>query len=76
MAERLALIGAPSGAAACGVAQKQASAALRAAGLIDSLAGVGFDVSDVRDLPVVPWRPDAARPRAHNTDTSSAPAAL
>jgi arginase len=49
------------------VGQEQAPAALRAAGLIESL-GVGFDVSDLGDSPVVPWRPDRARPRAQNLE--------
>lgn len=47
--------------------QEQAPAALRAAGLIESL-GVAFDVSDLGDSPVVPWRPDRARPRAQNLE--------
>jgi arginase len=67
MAPELAVIGSPSGAGACGVGQEQAPAALRAAGLIESL-GVGFDVSDLGDSPVVPWRPDRARPRAQNLE--------
>jgi arginase len=67
MAPQLAVIGSPSGAGACGVGQEQAPAALRAAGLIESL-GVSFDVSDLGDSPVVPWRPDRARPRAQNLE--------
>jgi arginase len=67
-AKQLAIIGAPSGAGACGVGQEQAPAALRAAGLIEALGGVGFDVSDLGDSPVVPWRPDRARPRAQNLE--------
>jgi arginase len=66
-APQLAVIGSPSGAGACGVGQEQAPAALRAAGLIESL-GVGFEVSDLGDSPVVPWRPDRARPRAQNLE--------
>jgi arginase len=61
-------VGAPSGAGACGVGQERAPAALRAAGLIESLGNVGFDVDDLGDLPVVPWRPDRARPRAQNLE--------
>jgi arginase len=67
-ARQLRVIGAPSGAGACGVGQEQAPAALRAAGLIEVLAGVGFDVKDLGDSPVVPWRPDRARPRAQNLE--------
>jgi arginase len=50
------------------VGQERAPGALRAAGLIDSLGGVGFDVSDLGDSPVVPWRPDRARPGAQNLE--------
>jgi arginase len=63
---RVAVIGAPSGAGACGVGQEQTPAALRAAGLIEQLGRVGFEVSDLGDSPVVPWRPDRANPRAQN----------
>jgi arginase len=38
------------------------------AGLIEALGGVGFDVSDLGDSPVVPWRPDRARPQAQNLE--------
>jgi arginase len=67
-ARQLAIIGAPSGAGACGGGQEQAPAALRAGGLIEALGGVGFDVSDLGDSPVVPWRPDRARPQAQNLE--------
>jgi arginase len=62
------VIGAPSGAGACGVGQERAPAALRAAGLLEQLGSVGFEVSDLGDSPVVPWRPDRARPRAQNLE--------
>jgi arginase len=68
MDRRLTVVGAPSGAGACGVGQEQAPAALRGAGLLESLGGVGFDVSDLGDSPVVPWRPDRARPEAQNLE--------
>ena len=67
-AHRLAVIGAPSGAGACGVGQEQAPAALRAAGLLELLGRAGFDVDDLGDSPVVPWRPDRARPQAQNLE--------
>lgn len=67
-ARQLAVIGAPSGAGACGVGQERAPSALRAAGLIEALGGVGLEVSDLGDSPVVPWRPDRARPRAQNLE--------
>jgi arginase len=66
MPRRLAVIGVPSGAGACGVGQEQTPAAIRAAGLIDRLGRVGFQVDDLGDSPVVPWRPDRANPRAQN----------
>ena len=68
MPRRLAVIGAPSGAGACGVGQEQTPHAIRAAGLIEQLRRVGFEVSDLGDSPVVPWTPDRARPRAQNLD--------
>jgi arginase len=68
MTRRLAVIGAPSGAGACGVGQEQTPAAIRAADLIAQLDRAGFDVSDMGDSPVVPWRPDRANPRAQNLD--------
>jgi arginase len=68
MPRRLVVIGVPSGAGACGVGQEQAPAAIRAAGLVGQLGRVGFDVSDLGDSPVVPWRPDRANPRAQNLD--------
>jgi len=64
----LAVIGAPSGAGACGVGQERAPSALRDAGLIEALSDAGFDMSDLGDLPVVPWRHDRARPRAQNLE--------
>ena len=66
MAKRVAVIGAPSGAGACEVGQERTPAAIRAAGLIGQLGRVGFEVSDLGDSPVVPWRPDRANPRAQN----------
>jgi arginase len=63
---RVAVIGAPSGAGACGVGQEQTPTAIRAAGLNDQLGRVGFQVDDLGDSPVVPWRPDRANPQAQN----------
>jgi arginase len=68
MPRRVAVIGVPSGAGACGVGQEQTPAAIRAAGLIEQLGRVGFEVSDLGDSPVVPWRPDRANPRAQNLE--------
>jgi arginase len=63
---RVVVIGAPSGAGACGVGQEQTPTAIRTAGLIDQLGRVGFQVDDLGDSPVVPWRPDRANPQAQN----------
>jgi arginase len=64
----LTVIGVPSGAGACGVGQDQAPSALRAAGLIDRLGAAGFDVTDLGDSPIMPWRPDRVRPQAQNLE--------
>jgi arginase len=66
MTRRVAVVGAPSGAGACGVGQEQTPAAIRAAGLIDQLGRVDLQVDDLGDSPVVPWRPDRANPQAQN----------
>jgi arginase len=55
------VIGAPPGAAACGVGQEQTPTAIRG-----QLGRVGFQVDDVGESPVVPWRPDRANPQAQN----------
>ena len=68
MARQLAAIGVPSGAGACGVGQEQTPAALRGAGLIEFLGDAGFEVSDLGDSLVVPWRPDRIRPQAQNLE--------
>jgi len=64
--QRLAIIGVPSGAGACGVGQERTPSAMRSAGLIDHLSRAGFDVTDLGDSEVVPWHPDRANPRAQN----------
>jgi arginase len=69
MAKRVTVIGAPSGAGACGVGQEQGPQAIRAAGLIEHLVSAGCEVNDFGDSAVVPWRPDRANPRAQNLDT-------
>jgi arginase len=68
MSRHLALIGAPSGAGACGVGQERAPGALRAAGLTELLTSAGFEVNDLGDSQVVPWHPDRARPQAQNLE--------
>src|SRR5918999_4943189 len=66
--QQLAVIGVPSGSGACGVGQEQTPSALRAAALVDHLGRVGFDVTDLGDSEIVPWRPDRANPRAQNIE--------
>jgi arginase len=68
MPRRVTVIGAPSGAGACGVGQEQGPQAIRAAGLLEQLGRAGFEVDDLGDSEVVPWRPDRANPRAQNLD--------
>lgn len=63
---RLAVIGVPSGAGACGIGQDEAPRALRHAGLIAELTRVGFEVNDLGDAPAVSWRPDRENPLAQN----------
>jgi arginase len=65
--QQLAVIGVPCGAGACGIGQERTPSALRSAGLIGHLGRAGFDVTDLGDSEIVPWRPDRANPRAQNT---------
>jgi arginase len=68
MTRHITVIGAPSGAGACGVGQEQGPQAIRASGLIEQLGRARFEVSDLGDSALVPWRPDRANPRAQNLD--------
>jgi arginase len=68
VARRLTVLGAPSGAGACGVGQDQAPAALRTAGLIEHMEAAGSTVLDLGDSETVPWRPDPSRPQAQNLE--------
>src|SRR5919106_6269638 len=61
-----AVIGAPSGAGACGIGQDEGPEALRDAGFVEELGRVGFEVTDLSDSDVVPWRPARSSPRAQN----------
>jgi arginase len=69
---RLAVIGVPSSAGSYAAGQDQAPAALREAGLIDALSGMGLEVRDAGDLPEQVWRPDRERPFAQNADQVTA----
>jgi len=62
------LIGAPSSAGAFSRGQENAPAALRSAGIVEQLVKAGVAVTDAGDLPLQPWRPDRASPRAQNVD--------
>ncbi len=66
MSRRLHVIGAPTSAGAYAPGQERAPAALRAAGLLDSLRATGLDVVDRGDVAGFRWRNDPASPRAMN----------
>ncbi len=63
---KIAILGAPTSAAAMSAGSEGAPAALRAAGLIDSLRSAGYEVADLGDDPVLTFQPDAESPRARN----------
>lgn len=65
---RVNVLGYPSSAAAYCVGVEQAPAALREAGLIDSMRAAGHRVNDVGDLSMHRWKPDHERPMAQNLD--------
>jgi len=64
----VALIGVPSSAGARKSGQERAPRVLRAAGLVERLRDEGVDVTDLGDLPTVPYRPDPGSPRSENLD--------
>jgi arginase len=68
MTGRLDVIGAPSSAGAYAPGQERAPEALRAAGLLASLAERGIDVVDRGNVPGFRWRVDRANPRAMNVE--------
>lgn len=65
-ANKIALLGAPTSAAAMSVGHEGAPAALRAAGLTARLREIGYDVADLGDDPVQLFKPDEESPRARN----------
>jgi arginase len=65
-ANKIALLGAPTSAAAMSAGQEGAPAALRAAGLAERLREIGYDVTDLGDDPVQLFKPDEESPRARN----------
>jgi arginase len=63
---KIALLGAPTSAAAMSAGHEGAPAALRAAGLVDRLRAAGYEVSDLGDDPPQLYKPDDESPRARN----------
>ena len=64
--KKIALIGAPSSAAAFQAGSEKAPAALRAAGLVDRLKAAGFEVHDYGDCPQRLFADDDEHRRARN----------
>ena len=65
-ANKIAVLGAPTSAAAMSLGSEGAPAALRAAGLIERLHGIGYQVSDLGDDAPQLFQPDDESPRARN----------
>ncbi len=63
---RIALLGAPTSAAALEAGHEAGPAALRAAGLAAKLQSIGYEVVDLGDDPVHVYKPDENSPRARN----------
>jgi arginase len=63
---KIAVLGAPTSAAALAQGHERAPAALRAAGLLERLREVGYDVTDMGDDPPQLYQPDEESPRARN----------
>lgn len=64
--KKIALLGAPSSAAALAAGHERAPAALRAAGIIARLTSAGFEVTDHGDAAPALFQPDEEHPRARN----------
>jgi arginase len=74
---KIALLGAPTSAAAMSLGHEGAPAALRAAGLVERLNSIGYTVADLGDDPPQQYKPDEESPRARNlTGTLAAVEAL
>jgi arginase len=71
MPGRLDVVGAPSSAGAYAPGQERAPEAIRAAGLLVSLAERGVAVLDRGDVPGFRWRVDRANPRAMNAEAAA-----
>ena len=64
--DKIALLGAPTSAAALSPGHERAPEALRSAGITDRLRAAGFEVVDHGDDPVQLSQPDEESPRARN----------
>jgi arginase len=65
-ANKIALLGSPTSAAALAAGHEGAPSALRAAGLAERLRSIGYDVVDLGDDPPRLYQPDEESPRARN----------
>ncbi len=63
---KIAIIGAPTSAAALTPGHERAPAALRAAGIVERLQAAGFEVTDMGDCKTQISQPDDEHPRARN----------
>jgi len=63
---KIALLGAPTSAAAMSAGHEGAPAALRSAGLAERLRSAGYEVADLGDDPPQIYKPDEESPRARN----------
>ncbi|HVC00003.1 MAG TPA: arginase family protein [Candidatus Dormibacteraeota bacterium] len=64
--DQLALVGAPTSAAAPAAGVERGPAALRDLGILDRLRAAGYQVADPGDLPSQLFQPDPGNPRARN----------
>jgi arginase len=65
-ANQIALLGVPTSAAAMSPGHEGAPSALRAAGLVERLQSIGYEVADLGDDPTQIYKPDNESPRARN----------
>ena len=63
---KIAVLGAPTSAAATSPGSEKAPSALRSAGLISQLQSIGYEVADLGDDPVQLYSSDDENPRARN----------
>lgn len=63
---RIALLGAPTSAAALSLGHEAGPSALRAAGIVERLRSIGYEVVDLGDDPLQSFKPDDESPRARN----------